>query len=69
MCSCLKFTHSGVITISASTTHSAAQVVVADTGQGIPAQQLAAALDPLQVRVTRRALPRGLLRLPPPPPV
>jgi K+-sensing histidine kinase KdpD len=48
VCTCLKFTHAGDVRVSASQTHSAASVVVADTGQGIPAEQLAHALDPFQ---------------------
>lgn len=49
VCSSLKYTHSGSIKISASSTHSAAQVVVADTGAGIPPQQLKQALDPFDM--------------------
>eukprot|EP00882_Tetradesmus_deserticola_P015648 GHRQ01016673.1.p1 GENE.GHRQ01016673.1~~GHRQ01016673.1.p1 ORF type:complete len:463 (+),score=211.08 GHRQ01016673.1:203-1591(+) len=48
VCTCLKFTHAGNVRVSASQTQSAATVVVADTGQGIPAEQLAQALDPFQ---------------------
>lgn len=48
VCTCLKFTHAGDVRVSASQTHSAASVVVADTGQGIPPEQLAQALDPFQ---------------------
>lgn len=49
VCSSLKYTASGAIKISASQTHSAAQVVVADTGAGIPPQQLQQALDPFEM--------------------
>jgi hypothetical protein len=56
VCTCLKFTHAGDVRVSASQTHSAASVVVADTGQGIPAEQLAHALDPFQ-QVMRCLLP------------
>lgn len=49
VCSSLKYTHSGTIKISASQTHSEAQVVVADTGAGIPPQQLQQALDPFEL--------------------
>ncbi|KAF6251826.1 hypothetical protein COO60DRAFT_581296 [Scenedesmus sp. NREL 46B-D3] len=48
VCTCLRFTHVGDVRVSASQTQSAASVVVADTGQGIPAEQLAQALDPFQ---------------------
>lgn len=55
--SSIKLTQHGSIKISASQTHDAAHVVVADTGDGMSPAQLAAALDPftapggLQVRV------------------
>jgi hypothetical protein len=49
VCSSLKYTHSGSIKISASLTHSLAQVMVADTGAGIPSQQLQQALDPFEL--------------------
>jgi hypothetical protein len=49
VCCSLKYTHSGTIKISASQSHKAAQVVVADTGAGIPPQQLQQALDPFEL--------------------
>lgn len=56
VCCSLKYTHSGTIKISASQSHKAAQVVVADTGAGIPPQQLQQALDPFELVRRRRCV-------------
>ncbi|KAF8057779.1 walR [Scenedesmus sp. PABB004] len=44
----LKFTHAGDIRVTASAADEAATVTVADTGSGIPPEQLATALDPFE---------------------
>lgn len=49
VCTCLKFTHRGDIKVSATATHSTAHVVVADTGDGLPPEQLQQALNPFEL--------------------
>lgn len=48
VCTCLKFTHTGDIKVSATATHSTAHVVVAYTGEGLTAPQLQQALNPFE---------------------
>eukprot|EP00878_Enallax_costatus_P016420 GHUV01017223.1.p1 GENE.GHUV01017223.1~~GHUV01017223.1.p1 ORF type:complete len:270 (+),score=79.58 GHUV01017223.1:448-1257(+) len=48
VCTCLKFTHTGDIKVSATATHSTAHVVVSDTGEGLSPEQLQQALNPFE---------------------